>query len=378
VPKANHIVFTTIHSPIVLFELQKNLERNGLADLSVCWVVGDNKTPAACEKICREINQSGLETYFLDIESQEKWGKSFPELYCRIPYDNESRRNIGFLHALEAGCERLISIDDDNYPTNDDFIGYHMRTGASCRTQLIEEASRFHNICEYLEIEPRRKIYPRGYPFALRDRQNDPVALPPPCEAIIGVTLGLWLNDPDVDATTWINGKVKSKAFHGSEQLVLNQNTWTPVNTQNTSIIRELIPAYLCVPMGYKVPGGKIERYGDIWGGYFLQAILRGTPYYVGFGRPLVEHRRNPHNYIDDLRFEYWGMILTDWLLKELHDNFKTANSNVIDRVGELAEFLAESSMNSLPSWCPKTVKNFLAETAATVSIWAETCRRLM
>ncbi len=376
--KTNHIVFTTIRRPTFLFDLQHNLEQNGHMDTSVCWVVGDNKTPAACEDICRETSDRGLETYFLDIKSQDRWGKRFPELYRRIPYNNESRRNIGYLHALEYGCKRLISIDDDNYPTNDDFLGCHMRTGTSLQVQLIEETSHFHNVCEYLEIEPRRKIFPRGFPFALRQSQNSPVTTPAPLGSIVGVTLGLWLNDPDIDATTWLNGNVQSKAYNGLDQLVLNQNTWTPVNTQNTSIIRELIPAFLCVPMGYKVPGGQIERYGDIWGGYFLQAILRETPYHVAFGRPLVEHRRNFHNYVDDLRFEYWGMILTDWLVQELRENFQCSDSNVVDRVAELAEFLAERSMDNLPSWCPKAVKTFFAETSVTVSIWAETCRRLI
>jgi hypothetical protein len=119
---------------------------------------------------------------------------------------------------------------------------------------------------------------------------------------------------------------------------MLNQTTWTPANTQNSSIIRELIPAFLCVPMGYKVPGGQIERHGDIWGRYFRQPILRGTPYHVAFEDPLVEHRRNPHNYLDDLRFKYWGMILADWLLEELRENFQCFDSNVVDRVGELPE----------------------------------------
>jgi len=374
--KANHIVFTTIRSPFVLFDIQENLERNGLIDTSVCWVVGDNKTPSSCKEICNEINRKGLETHFLDIESQKRWGKSFSELYRRIPYDNESRRNIGYLHALEFGCKRLISIDDDNFPNEDDFLGYHMLTGNMHEGHLIHEDTQYHNVCEYLEMEPGRKIFPRGFPFALRESQNKPLAMPASNEAIVGVTLGLWLNDPDIDATTWINGRVISKAYTGPAQLVLSQNTWTPINTQNTSVIRELIPAFLCIPMGYDLPGGRIERYGDIWAGYFLQAILTGTPYHVAFGRPLVEHRRNPHNYLEDLRYEYWGMILTDWLLQELRENFHCTSSTIIDRVGELSEFLAESGSANLPSWCPKNVKSFISKTAETISIWAENCRR--
>ena len=374
--KPNHIVFTTIHSPIVLFDIQRNLERHGLMDTSVCWVVGDNKTPPSCKEICTKINRKGLETYYLDIDCQIRWGKRFSELYQRIPYDNESRRNIGYLHALECGCKRLISIDDDNFPTEDDFLGHHICTGTAHEGYLVQEETKYHNVCEYLEMEPGRKIFPRGFPFALRESQNKPITVPISNEVIVGVMLGLWLNDPDIDATTWINGKVVSKAYTGPAKLVLNQNTWTPINTQNTSVIRELIPAFLCIPMGYPVQGGRIERYGDIWAGYFLQAIITGTPYHIGFGRPLVEHRRNPHNYLEDLRREYWGMMLTDWLLQELRENFHCTSSTIIDRVGELSEFLAESACANLPSWCPKNVKHFISETAKTISIWAENCHR--
>jgi hypothetical protein len=141
----------TIPRSTFLFDLQHNFEQHGLMHMSVCWVVGDKRR-----------------------------GKRFPELYRRIRNNNESRRNIGYFHALEYGCETLISLDDDNYSTNGDFLGCHIRTGLSLQVQPIEETSLFHNVCEYFEIEPRRKVFPRGFPFALRQNQNFPVTTPAP------------------------------------------------------------------------------------------------------------------------------------------------------------------------------------------------------
>ena len=112
---------------------------------------------------------------------------------------------------------------------------------------------------------------------------------------------------------------------------------------------------------GWDVPGGKIQRYGDIWGGYFLQALMRGTEYHVAFGRPIVDHRRNPHDYVDDLRSEYWGMILTDWLVEKLRSGFFPKDKEMIGRVEELADFIRSEAYHDIPIWCPHEVKDFFS-----------------
>jgi hypothetical protein len=196
-------------------------------------------------------------------------------------------------------------------------------------------------------------------------------------DATIGVTEGLWLDEPDVDATTWLNGKVKGVHYTGPDLFVLDQSTWSPVNTQNTSVIRELIPAFIFVTMACPVPGGVLDRYGDIWGGYFLLALMQGTKYHAAFGRPLVYHRRNPHNYVDDLRHEYWGVILTDWLLQLLRNSFKPSSHDILDRLPELAEFLDAEGVTQLPGWCPPEIAKFLRSTAENLRQWSLACRQV-
>jgi hypothetical protein len=376
--KSNHIVLTTIYEPCILFSIRKNLKQHGHLDDTVCWVVGDCKTPACCADFCQQVSALGLETHYLDIETQDNWGKQFQEFYGRIPYNNETRRNIGYLYALEHGCERLISMDDDNYPTDDDLVGCHLKTGSPWQNEVIEEVSGYYNICEHLTIFPDRQIFPRGFPFELRDKKNSCKSIIAEPEAHIGVTSGLWTREPDVDVTTWLNGKIESTGYNGPDSLVLSQETWSPVNTQNTSVTRELVPAFLCVPMGYPVSGGRIERYGDIWGGYFLQALMAGSAYHVCFGRPIVEHCRNPHNYLDDLRHEFWGMILTDWLLSVLRGQFRPEGADIIERIEQLSVFLHEVNCRMLPKWCPKEVSSFVSETAQTLSKWAKVCGRIV
>ena len=370
----NHIVFTTIFYPELLHAYHANLSKFGHLEDTCVWVVGDRKTPAEVAALCAEVSAKGLRTTYLDCNWQEEWAKRYPAMAERLPWNNETRRNIGYLQALESGCERLISIDDDNWPTEDDFIGGHSLTGRQWNASLVEESSGFHNVCEYLDFVPSRAVFPRGFPFKLRGSSNAPQQENAKAEAIVGVTAGLWLNEPDIDATTWLNGKVNGIGYHGPEAFVLSQATWSPINTQNTSVIRELIPAYLCIPMGWDVPGGKIQRYGDIWGGYFLQAVLGGTNYHVAFGHPLVDHRRNPHDYVDDLRQEFWGTVLTDWLLATLRENFRPKTSSIGDRVTELGEFLQTQALPKMPTWCPPEMMAFVKHTGENLVIWAEAC----
>lgn len=377
--KPFHIVFTTIFVPHVLETLVANVGQFGKLDSTKVWLVADRKTPAEAAAMSDQATRKGLETVCLSVEEQDRWGEQcVPEFYCRIPYNNETRRNLGYLRALEDGCETLISIDDDNLPVADhDFVGRHAETGKPWGQLMIHEKMGFHNICEYLRVEPPRPIFPRGYPFNLRGSTNETETVAPTPGTRVGVTAGLWLKEPDIDATTWLNGRVASTSYEGPNVAVLAQDTWTPVNTQNTSVTRDLIPAYLCVPMGHEVPGGRIERYGDIWGGYFLQAVLAGTSFHVAFGLPLVEHRRNPHNYVDDLRHEFWGMILTDWLVQLLRTQFKPAGDSINARVKQLAEFLLSEGIANLPGWAPAPLQEFIRITAQNLSLWADACQRL-
>jgi hypothetical protein len=377
----DHIVFTTINDPIVLETLRDNLSRFGhLADTKV-WVVGDVTTTPECAMRCEDEKKKGLNVHYLSIEEQDRWGRRFPDFYSRIPRKNETRRNIGCLFALEQGCERVISVDDDNFPLPDgDFIGAHRNTGKPIQQPVFHEQSGFHNICEYLECDPKRHIYPRGYPFRLRSTSTINAATRSAARprATVGVTQGLWLAEPDIDATTWLNGRVAVKSYRGPDHIVLDNHTWSPINTQNTSVHRDLIPAFLCVPMGHVVPGGRIQRYGDIWGGYFLQAVMKGTAWYASFGNPLVEHRRNPHDYMDDLRHEFWGMMLTDWLVARLSADFSSEQESICGRVFALSEFLAGDALSDLPPWCPDEVRRFLEKTATTLGLWAAVCEDIL
>jgi hypothetical protein len=58
------------------------------------------------------------------------------------------------------------------------------------------------------------------------------------------------------------------------------------------------------------ITGMPIDRYGDIFSGYFAVACAKQMGGYVRAGTPVADHRRNTHNYMKDATNE-WACILT-------------------------------------------------------------------
>ncbi len=139
------------------------------------------------------------------MTAQDEWGKRFP-LYSLIPYNTDGRRVFGYLRALEDGCDLMVSIDDDNFPTAGRLFGGHLRTGQAWRRPSFREEKLFHNICEYLTFSRSDWCFP-GISIPTARAGESAESIPAPKNTVIGVTEGLWFDEPDVDATTWLNGK---------------------------------------------------------------------------------------------------------------------------------------------------------------------------
>ena len=86
------------------------------------------------------------------------------------------------------------------------------------------------------------------------------------------------------------------------------------MNTQNTALHRDVIPSYYFIPMGSAPAGIRIDRYGDIFSGYFSQACARHLGHSIRAGTPVAEHRRNAHRYLRDATQEMAGI----WVLEDL------------------------------------------------------------
>ena len=317
---ARHIdvVMTTIGDSAPFFDAYRDLiTRHGGDHRIRLVVIPDRKTPARFFDVCRTGPR------------RRAWRSSAPPSKSRttcsprlgaptlVPHDSDNRRNVGYLLSAVAGADLLISVDDDNFPHADDFFTEHLTVldGAAPlpdgrrRLRLVEpvRAARRQppaGVSARLPVHPPHGGRPPPRPTALAD---------------VRINAGLWLGDPDVDAITRIAVGPEVRALHRTEA-VLSPGTWAPVNSQNTAVAREAVAAYYFPRMGYRHRGQAIDRYADIFSGYFVQACAKHLGHAVRFGTPLAVHERNDHALLRDLQQELPAIAMLDDVLAWLRE----------------------------------------------------------
>jgi len=333
------VVVTTIGDGGFLDNYVNAIKNEGLLDEVSIIVIPDLKTPKSLYEKCEEVRKQGINIYCPTVEDQDAYLNKLGSIKQIIPYNSDNRRNIGFLMALEMGCEVLISIDDDNLPQGGKpFLKEHLIVNQKAKMEVVHSSNGWFNICDLLEVEPKT-TYPRGFPY--RYRHCNPKIDNGVEEGIIHINAGLWLNHPDIDAVSCLYGPAVSKAFKG-KSILLGKNTWTPINTQNTAISRDAIPAYYFLRMGYPVLGIPIDRDGDIFSGYFVQACARHLGYRIRVGTPVSDHIRNTHNYLKDLTYE----LACIWMLEDITEwlrEIKLEGNNYIEAYLCLADMLEDN-----------------------------------
>lgn len=219
---------------------------------------------------------------FLDVEDQKNLPYAITE---QCPYNHYTRKNIGYLHALQQGAQLIYDTDDDNLPYEDwSFPDFSLEA----RTL---RGSKFCNIYSYYTNE---KVWPRGFPLELINTSVDFTETEE--QQVVGVWQGLADLDPDVDA---IHRLVFGSTirFENNQPIVLDKGVYCPFNSQNTLWQREMIPyAYL--------PATVTFRFTDILRGYVAQRCLWEHSKKLGFTKPTVYQERNEHDLLKDFESE--------------------------------------------------------------------------
>jgi Reversibly glycosylated polypeptide len=223
-----------------------------------------------------------------------------------FPWNSDGRRNIGYLMSWRDGAEVMISIDDDNLPTPGWLREHGIVTAGPAEHEMAGSDGAFWNPCNLLEGSHR--IFARGYPYSRRWevppwRRGEEL-----CQ--VSVNAGLWIGDPDVDAITRLTlAPLKTTELTGSR--VLRHGAWAPIDSQNTAVRHDAIPAYCYFESA--------KRFGDIWQGYFVQACAQHLGHHVRFGSPAADCAvRNDHSLLNDLALEYDGIMMLDKVLSWL------------------------------------------------------------
>ena len=328
------ITLTTINVPRVIGQFIENFDGESPKD-TVFFVIGDVKTPKGAQEYCEELNlHNNIQIRYFSIEDQAEYLSDYQSFEKYLPLNSFSRRNIGDLIAYKEGFDIIIRIDDDNYPTKDDFLKLHKDVGFVQNLPVISSTSGWYNVCNHLRDKEDIPFYPRGFPYSARWDEGKKEVMDKDVKIVLNA--GLWLGDPDVDAITRLCKPIDALSFQGvndSDFFALDIGTWCPINTQNTAYSREIIPASFVPP--------NVGRYDDIWSGYFLRKITDHLGHFVRYGRPLLKQLRNEHNLWTDLKNEMNGNIFTDHLIQTLN-NIKLQKTTYIDCYYELATRLDE------------------------------------
>jgi glycosyltransferase involved in cell wall biosynthesis len=365
------LVLTTINVPDLVLGYADNFEKYGHKDQVEILVVGDLKTPAEAGESVRKLQRRGFQAEYLDVSRQKKWLQRFPDLETIIPYNSDNRRNVGFLLAVERDADVVITIDDDNYVTDDDYFAGHNFVGSVKEFKSARSSNGWYNICSMLETDPPRRIYPRGFPYS--KRWSDEAEFGKSSGRVV-LNAGLWLEDPDVDAVTRLNEPLRVVRT-SQETVMFDRDIYCPVNTQNTAFHRDILPCYYYITMNARIEGGKIDRYGDIWSGFFAQKVINHMGDRVTAGPPEARHVRNKHNLLKDLREELWGMILTESLVSML-DSIRLKSTTYADAYKELAAGIqASASANEQLS---PDVKQYFSQISKAMVVWVDVCKEIM
>ncbi len=333
------LITTTINVPTVL-----ELYRQHGPDVAF-FVAGDVKTPHAdVEALGKQLNTGArwyqhekmpidsfskfrIDTFhYYDVERQKSLGYKCSEL---IGWSNIQRRNIALLEAIKWGAEIIVSIDDDNIVMGDGGIGgpyfwWFARLLGSFPFNGIKVSSPtgWWDVGQLLDpVAPHR-----GFPISVDATKWSASHV---TDAKVGLAAGICLGDPDVSAVTRL--AVGPIAHRVSELLrsgiVVDPNTRTVFNSQNTAFIRELVPAF------FMLPG--VGRYDDIYASLIMQRVMRERNLHVHFGKPFVWQQRNQHNLVKDLRGELDGMESIERFARWL-DGRHLLGGSVLDDVRQI------------------------------------------
>lgn len=365
------IVLTTVNVPNLLMGYVNNFQKFGFKDIGFI-VIGDIPTPhKKAKEVIHKIKDMGFEAAYFDIPSQKRWLRKLPQIAKIIPYRTDNRRNIGFLMAAEKDTEIIIAIDDDNYATDEDFGKYHSIVGKKATLPTITSTNGWFNPCTMLETDHGGLIYPRGYPFSKRYKEKYTFAQ---STGQVAINMGLWTEDPDVDAVTHLANPTKILNMKsGYKSIMLSPGTFAPINTQNTAFHKKVLPCYYYILMNASLRGLKIDRYGDIWSGFLVKKAIDKMGERVTIGSPIVDHKRNSHNYLNDLKQELWGMTLTEEIVDWL-ESLQLESKDYFNIYLEMARELLKLK----DRFQDYSIRKYLDKISQAMIIWVDACRKIL
>jgi hypothetical protein len=377
------VVVTTISKGEFLHHYARCIQQYGRPEEVTLYIVADVNTPQECADSAQIVGAKGVRIEYLDIAKQEQFLAPFSALAARIPFRSDNRRNVGYLMALRDRCDIIVSVDDDNLPLDGKvFFEEHGVVGTRQRLPQARSANGWFNLGVLLETTDfsgrSTVVYPRGFPF--QKRVSDASAMPhagtPLAEGIVGVNVGLWLGEPDVDAVTRLATRCKTSAVMGGP-LFLGVGQRSPINSQNTAIAFHAVPAYYFALQGRPIHGIRMDRFGDIFSGYFVQLCAEAVGHRVRVGPPTVQQDRNEHNLFKDLALELPGIVMLEAMVPLIEEALPRCASYA-DAYRLLAERIDDWSSRSHGFMWDQNATAYFRDLTSTMRLWVDACIALV
>lgn len=184
---------------------------------------------------------------------------------------NAGIRSYGFWKAYTLGADIVVTLDDDCFPVDDNFIGIHT-ANLSRKAPLGWTTTYPHP----------GFMFTRGIPYGIRDQS--PVV----------ISHGLWTNKIDLDGKT----EIRHPGIHLPPYPPIAQfiptGVYFPMCSMNVAFTRAAAPFMYFPLMGFDLDGNMwgYDRFDDIWAGIFAKKIIDHLGFAVINGSPFVEHRK--------------------------------------------------------------------------------------
>lgn len=277
------VVITTIFPPTPAMRvLSEGLAARG----GRLWVVGDRKGPAAYDLPATRFYTIGQQ-----LELPFELGRLLPERHY-------TRKNLGYLLAVQQGARAIIETDDDNAPTE---VFWEPRT-PQLRARSVSRPGWWNVYRDF----SRARIWPRGFPLA---QLHTSFAEPPAAAELAGseclIQQGLADDNPDVDALYRLTAELPVRFAATSAPVALARGCWCPFNSQNTTFFP---PAW---PLLY-LPSHCSFRMTDIWRSFVAQRCLWEMESRLSFAGPSMRQDRNEHDLLRDFEQEIPGYLHND------------------------------------------------------------------
>lgn len=292
------------------------------------FVIGDAKSPTG-------FSIDGCRFFSLDNQL------SLPFISSKLlPTGHYSRKNLGYLLAMQNKSNVIIETDDDNIPLENFWINRESEVDSIC----FEDAGWVNVYKMFSNVH----IWPRGFELTK-------IMQPLPSSSykkIVFSPIQQYLADenPDVDAIYRLTAQLPV-TFNQHQSIALGNRSICPFNSQNTVWFSEAYPLLY-------LPSFCSFRMTDIWRSFVAQRISWACGWHITFHSSTVRQERNEHNLLRDFNDEISGYLLNsvivDRLMElDLKNGFEHISENLLRCYRTLTEagFFDKKELSLVDAW---------------------------